>query len=293
MIRVYIAGKLDTKEARDQLEEIDHFCKNKGWSTYLPHRDAGLGTGYNDQEIFKRDKEEVTSCDFIIANMQEIDEGTCWEIGFANVLGIKVFAIGEKRNIMLSFEIEYIKDLNEIEFEKKELISVEGIDGVGKSFYLDKLGFENDDSLSGFGLKLFKALNNKDLFLRSGNTLSEALTLLAIDNTINSKVIDRGIDSIAIYFALQKKDFKEEYFRIYRIAKQIGRVPTKTILLIDNFEKIMQRLEKREGRVLNQEEKEFLRKADNGFKQIAKMFPWRYVVIDLEKGESLNSKHFS
>ena len=188
--------------------------------------------------------------DFVLADLSEADEGTSWEIGFAHSLNIPIYAIGQKRNVMLSFEINYISSVADISFSENNLISIEGIDGVGKSFALHALGYPNDDTLDGFGLRLFQAMNTDDLFLRSGNPLSEAFVFLAIDLK-QGKILDRGIDTIAIYYALQCEDFISSYFQIYSFAKKIKRVPSKTILLVDSFESILSRLEKREKRKLS------------------------------------------
>ena len=38
MVKVYIAGLLWEKENRMRLENIDNFCKNLEFDTYLPHK---------------------------------------------------------------------------------------------------------------------------------------------------------------------------------------------------------------------------------------------------------------
>ena len=59
-MKVYIAGPLCNKEERIFSEKIDKICKNLGFGTFLPHRDAGL---YSDEkskfirEIYVLEKE--------------------------------------------------------------------------------------------------------------------------------------------------------------------------------------------------------------------------------------------
>jgi len=42
MVKIYIAGPLCDEKNRDFLEQIDKICKDLGFETFLPHRDAGL-----------------------------------------------------------------------------------------------------------------------------------------------------------------------------------------------------------------------------------------------------------
>lgn len=55
MKKIYIAGPLCTEENRAFLEELDKICKEMGFETFLPHRDAGLFKDLRDiPKISKR-----------------------------------------------------------------------------------------------------------------------------------------------------------------------------------------------------------------------------------------------
>ena len=47
-MKVYIAGKLHSKDEIESLLEIDKLCKSLGLQTFLPHRDVGLSKGIKD-----------------------------------------------------------------------------------------------------------------------------------------------------------------------------------------------------------------------------------------------------
>tara|TARA_Y100000310_G_scaffold343159_1_gene449495 strand:+ start:8018 stop:8419 length:402 start_codon:yes stop_codon:yes gene_type:complete len=133
-MKAYIAGLLGTKESQAKLEEIDRLCKELEIDTFLPHRDAGVYDGKKDpMPIFKRDRDEVEICDFMIAllDWKGIGSGTAWELGYAHAKGKKVIGIVEdKRTVKDVFRIcvmcfNSIK-LIEIDELKKELINLKG-----------------------------------------------------------------------------------------------------------------------------------------------------------------------
>ena len=97
-MKVYIAGKLCTKNEREQLEEVDKLCRQLGFETFLPHKDVGLAQGIEDiDKIFKGDIiKGFENIDLVIALLDglHVGAGTAWELGYAYSKGIK--AIGLK-----------------------------------------------------------------------------------------------------------------------------------------------------------------------------------------------------
>ena len=190
--------------------------------------------------------------------------------------------------------------------KKGKYVTFEGINGVGKTFYLSKFkeNFKNkdfsiiDDKLSGVSLRIFEAILNKDPFFRSGFPMEEALCWYAIDliefekkgiSPLNKNKIviqDRGMDTTALYAAisLNKENNKisviDLYKKIIKIREDIGVIPDLTILFIDDFDLCLKRVEERDNRKYSKEEIDFLKKAYEGFKEIANINPKRIKIIN-------------
>jgi nucleoside 2-deoxyribosyltransferase len=109
-MKVYIAGKIRTESEREMLEEIDEICREKGFETFLPHRDVGLCTDVNDAgKIFEGDiKKGFKNVGLVIALLDglHVGAGTAWELGYAYAKGIK--AIGVKTDEPVSDALEYL-----------------------------------------------------------------------------------------------------------------------------------------------------------------------------------------
>ncbi|MEK6940784.1 MAG: nucleoside 2-deoxyribosyltransferase [Nanoarchaeota archaeon] len=93
---VYIAGPLFSEIERTLLEEVNRVCKDLGFDTFLPHRDAGLiSKGTDEKIIFKKDKAGIDTCQMIIAILSgnDIDSGTAWELGYAFSKNIKCIGL--------------------------------------------------------------------------------------------------------------------------------------------------------------------------------------------------------
>lgn len=86
MKKIYVAGPLFTEGERILLEKVDALCRSIGFSTYLPHRDAGLFIRNEDssKKFFIHDLKEIENSDIIVAilNGQDTDSGTSWEMGY-------------------------------------------------------------------------------------------------------------------------------------------------------------------------------------------------------------------
>ena len=86
---VYIAGPLFDDHERNYLESIAEIFENRGYKTFLPHRDAGVVSDqYTEDEkkkIFTTDLNALKQADIIVALLtgRDVDSGTAAEIGYA------------------------------------------------------------------------------------------------------------------------------------------------------------------------------------------------------------------
>jgi len=123
--KIYIAGPLCEKENRNFLEQIAKICKELGFETFLPHRDAGLYNGDDSKinKISKKDLEEIKICDIMIGILNGIyvGAGTAWEMGYAQAIGKKVVGLKTDRKVK-----ESISDISVIILGQTKI--VESID---------------------------------------------------------------------------------------------------------------------------------------------------------------------
>lgn len=98
---VYVAGPLFSEAERTFLEVmVDKLASASGLDPradfFLPHRDGGeLGKGPKRKEIFELDVNKVDSAEIVIALLdgQDVDSGTCIELGYAYARGKKIFGL--------------------------------------------------------------------------------------------------------------------------------------------------------------------------------------------------------
>lgn len=131
-MKVYIAGKLCSENEREQLEKIEKLCKEIGFETFLPHKDAGLCKGMKDvPRIFKSDiTEGMKGINLVIALLDglHVGAGTAWELGYAYakkipVIGIKTDEpIGEALDSLSAILIGSMKIVTSYDELKKELV---------------------------------------------------------------------------------------------------------------------------------------------------------------------------
>ena len=103
--KIYIAGPLFNIHERNYLESIAEVLEGAGYECFLPHRDQ---TGIDPDElkgtdmkqstkdrIFQNDLEALAGADLTVALItgQDIDSGTCAEIGHTFASGKPVIAI--------------------------------------------------------------------------------------------------------------------------------------------------------------------------------------------------------
>ncbi len=102
MPNVYIAGPLFTPGDRWYLERLDALCRDLGFSTYLPHRDAGLADrAQGTRFFFERDLEALQRIQLMVAVLHgtDVDSGTAWEMGYAFAQGIPVIGVVEDTRV--------------------------------------------------------------------------------------------------------------------------------------------------------------------------------------------------
>ncbi len=109
-MKVYIAGKIWTKNEKEMLESIDKLCKSLGLETFLPHRDVGYAKSIKDvKKVFEGDiVKGFKDCNLIIAALDglHVGAGTAWELGYAYAKGIP--ALGIKTDETADEGLEYL-----------------------------------------------------------------------------------------------------------------------------------------------------------------------------------------
>lgn len=99
--KVYVAGPLFSQAERGFLEHmVDNLAEVSGLDPltdfFLPHRDGGeLGKGMSRKDIFELDIGRVDSAHIVVALLdgQDVDSGTCIELGYAYAKDKKIFGI--------------------------------------------------------------------------------------------------------------------------------------------------------------------------------------------------------
>ncbi len=147
---VYVAGPLFSQAEREFLEKmVDTLALESKLDPlrdfFLPHRDGGeLGKGPNRKEIFNLDIDKLSKSDIVVALLdgQDVDSGTCIELGYAHALGKKIFGL------ITDFRARFTKD----DEPHRPNLMVWGICEEGKTLFYDL------DSLS---LAFTKYISNK------------------------------------------------------------------------------------------------------------------------------------
>ena len=129
--KIYIAGPLFNIHEKKYLEEIASVLEGAGYECFLPHRDqTGIeeieltGTDMSQKtkdRIFQNDLDALSSAHLTVALItgQDIDSGTCAEIGYTYAAGKPVIAIDAEerryRNLFVEGMIsKTVNNVNEI-----------------------------------------------------------------------------------------------------------------------------------------------------------------------------------
>jgi dTMP kinase len=182
------------------------------------------------------------------------------------------------------------------------IISIEGINGVGKTYFENKLRerfLGNDNILfvsevsnrigSGLEKKIITALSHtNDRFFRMGLPITETFLLLSLkmydyESVISKelekgKVIieDRSIDTIAIYQSVmlcqeQQDRMLDTANEIYLLASKYRRAPDITFFLEDKTEATIERAQARNGNLYSEEELEIVHNAAHLYSKFANL----------------------
>ena len=195
------------------------------------------------------------------------------------------------------------------------LVSLEGISGCGKTYFLKKIREELEDFPTTFVNEISDRTGNGldkiiidiltrtgDRFFRLGYPLTETFLIIALkmfdcESTISKAlsegklvVEDRSIDTIAIYQAiLLNQSNSENYEKILNTANKIcalvtewRRLPDLTFLLKVNFDVAICRTQKRLGRELADNELALLRTAAKIYEMYAAQHQHRIVQLDTD-----------
>ena len=126
---VYIAGPLFDDLERSYLESIARIFEDRGYKTFLPHRDAGVVkdkyTLETKDKIFTIDIEALDKATIVVALLtgRDVDSGTAAEIGYAYA----------KDKTLIGIDANNVKFLN---------IFVWGLMGKGEYIYSSLEGLE-------------------------------------------------------------------------------------------------------------------------------------------------------
>lgn len=193
-------------------------------------------------------------------------------------------------------------------------ITIEGISGIGKSYFLNKIKNnlnENfvfhkeimDEMHKGINKKIFEILTlTNSKFFDTGNPKMETLLIAAKrvndeENAIipalksNKTVIsDRGFDTIYIYQAIMlSKKYGGEALsyakKLYHFLEFFCLKPNVTILLTGSFAKAVLRAEQRDHIKYSKVELEILKQASELYYSFAKEDNERFFVIDVDSLE--------
>jgi len=109
---VYIAGPLFSQAERSFLEHIvDVLAKAASLDPvcdfFLPHRDSSeLGKDAKRKSIFELDMQHLNSASTVVALLdgQDVDSGTCIELGYSYARGKKIFGLITDFRAMLNID---------------------------------------------------------------------------------------------------------------------------------------------------------------------------------------------
>ena len=190
-------------------------------------------------------------------------------------------------------------------------ITIEGISGVGKTYYFNKLkkicdknriifnSEINDSKQQGYNRKIFEILTStNNPFFDTGNPKMETLLIAAKqandeERFINKKIengmtviSDRGYDTVCIlegimYSLKYKTKMEKDIDDLYVFLAKYCRIPDKTILLVDDYNKCIFRVEQRNKMLYNRKEKYILKKSYDIFKKMSVKYSNRIYTINI------------
>ncbi len=115
--KIYLAGPFFTIAERFLINEIHSVLEGFDVDVFSPYHDAGISINRDDNnELLKKDIENLEDCDVVLAILSGNDPGTIFEIGYAKALGKRVIIFCEnyKESDLFMFEgtnCEFTSDL--------------------------------------------------------------------------------------------------------------------------------------------------------------------------------------
>lgn len=194
------------------------------------------------------------------------------------------------------------------------LITIEGISGMGKTYYFNLLkkmhkdnpkiifnGEINDQKHTSVNQKIYDILSSKkSRFFDNGNPIMETLLIAAkqcndeknfvIPAICDGKKVlsDRGFDTLCVLEALiysyrNNEDSKKIINLFYKSLGKICVIPRYTILFVGDCDKAIKRAEKRDKKKYTKIEKELLYNSYEWFYKIAKKNKKRFFIVNVDE----------
>lgn len=194
-----------------------------------------------------------------------------------------------------------------------KLITLEGINGIGKTYYFNflrealkesNIRFNaeiNDDVHSGINKSIFDILlSTSSRFFDTGNPKMETLLILAKQANDEERFVlpsiregqsivsDRGFDTVAIVQGIMlyrkyKGDLLQHINEVYKTAIKFNMIPNKTILFTGDFDKSLQRATLRDKQEYSKEEIEILKMESEILHELSQREKDRFIVIDVDR----------
>lgn len=194
---------------------------------------------------------------------------------------------------------------------KGKLITLEGINGIGKTYYFNYLksvfndiyfnGEINDQGHQGINKSIFEILlSTNDRFFDTGNAKMETLLIMAKQANDEERVIiprlnngenvisDRGFDTVcAVQSIMMYRKYggniMDHFNNVYMTLRTFNLLPDKTILLTGDIDSSIRRATLRDGYPYSDSELDILKKESSIFRMLSEIDKDRFVVIDVDR----------
>jgi sugar/nucleoside kinase (ribokinase family)/nucleoside 2-deoxyribosyltransferase len=110
-VRLYLAGNFLSAPMRNWVEYTATVLESRGFSVFVPHRDAGIlssGSSASDRNrAFQHDIREIREASAVVALLDGSKSGgTSWEIGYAYSLGVPIIGLATSESASVSNMVE-------------------------------------------------------------------------------------------------------------------------------------------------------------------------------------------
>ena len=107
--KLYLAGPFFNEEQRAVASLVEGLCEKAGVEYFSPRLKCCCPPDADDLQrsiSFNMNKEAIRQCDIVLANIDDFDAGTMWEMGYAYSFNKKIIAYsmvpGRGLNLMLA-----------------------------------------------------------------------------------------------------------------------------------------------------------------------------------------------